>query len=511
MDFSTARLSRRALLRAAASAAMLAGGLPAAWGRRPPESAALFQNPLFGGDYPDPAVLRVGGDFYITHSSSHYAPGLVVWHSRDLVNWTHLSNGLDHYYGEVWAPDLVEHQGQYYIYFPLEGRLTVVHAASPRGPWSAPIDLGVKNIDPGHVVGPDGSRYLYSSGGHVVPLSADGLSVTGPQRQVYDGWQFPQDWKTEGTWLEGPKLMRRGDWYYLTSAEGGTSGPPTSHMAVVARAPSPLGPWENSPHNPLIHTYSAGEAWSSVGHGTLISTPDDRWYIVYHGYRKGFQTLGRNTMLEPVEWTADGWPAAPLGTRRAGPMPAPLGIAQRPMISLSDDFRAPALKATWAAWNEADMSRFEAGGGTLTIRAKGDTPGQSSPLTVKARDESYAVQVAADMSQPECGAALGLFYSTDNWIFAEIKGGQLRVYQPKQTLTSRAWTASRAQLKIVNRRNQVDFLVSSSGSDWQTLITGFDASGFTNNALHDYQQLHPALAATGTGTARFADFSYRVL
>jgi len=515
MNLDNAKLSRRALLQlaAGASAATLASRFPEAWGQ-PPRSraAAKFQNPLFAGDYADPSILRVGADFYITHTSYRYAPGLVVWHSRDLVNWTHVSSALPHLSGEgeVWAPDLIEHQGRYFIYYPQNGRLCVVHTLDPRGPWSAPVDLGLDGIDPGHVVGPDGTRYLHFAGGNAIQLSADGLSVVGEKKQVYAGWVFPKEWKTEGFWLESPKLTRRGDYYYLTCAEGGTTGPPTSHMAVVARSKSPLGPWENSPHNPLIHTYSADETWWSVGHGTLVSTPADRWYIVYHGYRNGFQTLGRHTLMEPVEWTNDGWPHAPLGARRDQPMPAPLGIAQRPMIELSDDFRAPKLKPTWGAWNETDMSRFQVGHGALVVRAKGDSPGQSSPLTVMARDPSYQVQVAAT-PQNDCGAALGLFYSPDHWLFAELKGGELRVYGAKQTLASRAWKANAVHLRIVNRHNRVEFLASENGHDWQSLAADFDASGFSHNALHGFQCLRPALAASGGGGARFADFSYRPL
>ncbi len=220
------------------------------------------------------------------------------------------------------------------------------------------------------MAGPDGKRYLHFAGGKAVELSADGLATAGQPKKVYDGWAFPQEWKTEGVWLESPKLTRRGEYYYLICAEGGTAGPPTSHMAVVARSKSPLGPWENAPHNPLIHTYSADEDWWSVGHGSLISTPDDRWYFVYHGYRRGFHTLGRNTLLEPVEWTSDDWPRAPLSQRRGEPMPAPMGVAQRPMIELSDDFKAPALRATWHAWKETDMTRYQAGDGALIVRAR---------------------------------------------------------------------------------------------------------------------------------------------
>ena len=345
------KLSRRALFQlvAGASTVVLANRLSSALGEIPlPLGApAQFQNPLFAGDYPDATILRVGADFYITHTCYSYAPGLVVWHSRDLVNWTPISSALDRTYGDVWAPDMTEHQGQYYIYYPADGHIFVVHTSDPRTSWSAPVDVGIGGIDPGHVVGPDGTRYLYTAGGGVIQLSPDGLSVVGEQKKVYEGWQFPAEWKTEGNWLESPKITQRGQYYYLTSAEGGTAGPPTSHMAIVARSKSPLGPWENSPHNPLIHTYSADEEWWSVGHGTLISTPDDRWYIVYHGYRNGFPTLGRHTLMEPVEWTSDDWPVAPLGASRAAPMPAPMGIAQRPMMPLSDNFRTPKLKATW--------------------------------------------------------------------------------------------------------------------------------------------------------------------
>ncbi len=99
-------------LAAGASAATLARLLPAAWGRKPQKHAATFQNLLFAGDHPDPTILRVGSDFYMTHTSYSYAPGLVVWHSRDLVNWTPISHALPDMrdtHGEVWSPDLAEH------------------------------------------------------------------------------------------------------------------------------------------------------------------------------------------------------------------------------------------------------------------------------------------------------------------------------------------------------------------------------------------------------------------
>ena len=359
----------------------------------------------------------------------------MVWHSRDLVNWLPIAHAISVPHGDVWSPTLVEHEGRYFIYFAMEG-IHVVHADHPGEPWSAPIPLHIDNIDPGHVVGPDGKRYLYTARCEAVELSADGLAAVGPSKQVYEGWPIPRDWKTEGLWLEGPKLTRRGEYYYLICAEGGTAGPPTSHMAVVARSRSPLGPWENSPHNPLIHTYTAEEAWWSVGHGTLVSTPDDRWYFVYHGYRKNLPTLGRNTLMEPVEWTGDGWPLAPLGARRSEPMPAPMGVAQGSMIDLSDNFTAPVLKATWGAWKEPDMNRFQVGDGSLIVSAKGQFYAESSPLCIQARDESYQVQVVAQIEKESC-AALGLEYSPKVALVVEWKGGQLCVHGPQGELAVR--------------------------------------------------------------------------
>jgi beta-xylosidase len=278
-------------------------------------------------------------------------------------------------------------------------------------------------------------------------------------------------------------------------------------MAVVARSTSPLGPWQNSPYNPLIHTYSAAEEWWSVGHATLFSTPDGHWYIVYHGYRNGFETLGRNTLMEPIEWTSDGWPRAPLGARRDELMPAPMGVAQGPMLALSDDFQAPTLKLTWQAWMETNMTRYQVGGGTLVMGAQGSSYSQSSPLTVRARDESYQVQVSVNVDN-QTGATLGMEYNPSVAVYLELTNGTVTAYGPNGQLASLSWVASNAWLKMVNRENQVQLLVSPDGQQWQSLVSGFDASGFDNDNYGDFQAARPALSAIGSGKAHFSGFRY---
>ena len=68
-------------------------------------SECQFVNPVFAGDYPDPSILVDGDDYYVVHSSFEYYPGLLIWHSTDLINWTPVANALYTYVGSVWAPD----------------------------------------------------------------------------------------------------------------------------------------------------------------------------------------------------------------------------------------------------------------------------------------------------------------------------------------------------------------------------------------------------------------------
>jgi xylan 1,4-beta-xylosidase len=213
----------------------------------------------------------------------------------------------------VLAPAIVRHGGRFFIYFPGgltapagQGRGTyVVHADSITGPWSDPVLVyGGPGIDPGHVVGEDGRRYLFLSGITRVALSDDGLTAVGSAEKVYDGWRYPDDWITEAYAVEGPKIFRRDNYFYLVGAVGGTGGPPTG---IAARSRSIDGPWENCPHNPVVRTQEASEAWWSRGHASLVEGPAGDWWMVYHGYEDGFRTLGRQTLLEPVDWTRDGW------------------------------------------------------------------------------------------------------------------------------------------------------------------------------------------------------------
>lgn len=185
---------------------------------------------VLAGDYPDPSIVRVGQDYYMTHSSFHYTPGLLIWHSRNLTDWKSIGHAVSsHVGGSIMAPDMIYYEGLYYIYFPAGGTNYVVTAEHPRGPWSEPVDLKVGYIDPGHAVDPQGNRFLFLSEGYCIPLSPDGLSTAGELTQIYEGWRYPKEWLTEGFYLESPKLTYKDGYYYMTSAQG---GPPDPQPAI---------------------------------------------------------------------------------------------------------------------------------------------------------------------------------------------------------------------------------------------------------------------------------------
>jgi len=111
------------------------------------KGTGYYLNPIFAGDYPDPSILRDGDTYYMVHSSFEYYPDLLIWQSKDLINWTPVTNALHKYVGSVWAPDLTKYKNKYYIYFPANDKNYVVTASSIDGPWSDPIELKVEGID----------------------------------------------------------------------------------------------------------------------------------------------------------------------------------------------------------------------------------------------------------------------------------------------------------------------------------------------------------------------------
>ncbi len=466
--------------------------------------AQEYPKVIFPGDYPDPTIVRDGKDYYMTHSPFYYQPGFLVWHSQDLMNWQPVCRILPKYKGSAMAPDLVKYNNRFYLYYPADETNWVAWADDIKGPWSRPIDLKVGGIDPGHVVGQDGKRYLYVDDGYMIRLADDGLSTIGERRKVYDGWRYPKKWKTEGMYLESPKLTYKDGYYYLTSAQGGTAGPATSHMVVTARSQSVEGPWENSPYNPIVHTFSESDNWWSKGHGTLIDDVNGNWWIVYHAYANGYHTLGRQTLIEPVEWTSDGWYCA---AKQGAPIVSTKAIAHG--MELSDDFQGTELGLQWTFWKEYAPQSVSLKDRTLTIEAKGKTPADARKILTTATDKNYEVQVEV---QADGGSQAGLllYYNEQAYAGVTSDGKNFTIYSSaeKSEKMPNTW-GKRFFVKIQNQGNTCTFSVSKNGTEWKVLAQRVDVSQMHHNNFKGFYALRPALVAAGKGKGLFRDFRYR--
>ncbi|WP_322410286.1 family 43 glycosylhydrolase [Microbacterium invictum] len=483
-----------------------------------------FTNPILGGDRPDPAVIRVGDEYWLTYSSFEAAPGLLLFRSTDLVNWVYEGSALAEPIGNTFAVDIAEHDGRFFIYIPFipapwseltEPSIFVIHAEAMAGPWSEPIDLGIRGaIDPGHVVGEDGTRYLFVNGIRRIALTDDGLSTVGDLEHVYDGWRYPDDWVTEAYALEGPKLFWCDGWLYLVSAVGGTAGPPTGHMVIVARSRSVNGPWENHPHNPIARTTSADEKWWSRGHATILEGPGDEWYMVSHGYENGYRTLGRQILLEPIAWTEDGWPVAP-ASDIGGTLSAPAeAVPQRRPERATEEITGFRLGERWNfhAPSRGEFRRLTVEDDQLVLHGKGTGPADSSPLALVTGDHAY--QVEADVELDGDGeAGVLLFFNGRLFCGMGIDGHGMRSYSGgiRTHWREPAPAMRRLSLRLQNDHHVVTGWWREPGGEWVRHGVRYETSGYHANTIGDLLSLRPALYVAGAASARFRDLRYRRL
>lgn len=488
--------------------------------RIPDLGDGTFLNPVISGDRPDPAVLKDGDDYYVTFSTFDAYPGLTIWHSRDLVNWRPLKPALHRNIGSVWAPSLHKDDGRYLLYIPVKAEpqndIFVSWADDIEGPWSDPVALGLPgHIDPCHAVAEDGSKWLFLSGGDRVRLSADNLSLTGEVEHVYDPWRYPSDWIVEGFSPEGPKIHRIGEWYYMLTAVGGTAGPPTGHMVIAARSRSLHGPWEHHPGNPIVRTTSIEEAWWSRGHASLVEAPDGSWWSLYHGYENGFWTLGRQCLLDPVRFTADGW-FEMTGGDLSQPIAKPGGgTVQLHGMALTDNFSGPlALGSKWAFFRPAsdEAERVKTQANTLFFAGKGDAPSSGSPLLLTAGDRSYMFECDVEIAT---GGRAGLILFYDDKLYCGL-GFDADRFVTHQYGIERARPANphgtRMWMRVTNRSHIVTFDTSGDGGKtWHRFDRGMEVSGYHHNVRGGFLMLRPGIYAAGPGEAKFRDFRFTAL
>jgi xylan 1,4-beta-xylosidase len=336
-------------------------------------TARSIRNPVLTGFHPDPSILRVGDDYYLATSTFEWYPGVRIHHSRDLVHWRPLggiiterrlldlrgcgdSNG-------VWAPDLTYHDGLFHLVYSdvasfasgyWDPQNYLVTAPDITGPWSDPVKLHSHGFDAALFHDTDGSTWLLSmsadwrpgrdrfGGIEIQRYDREQRRLVGDAQIIFHG--------TAAGLTEGPHLYRRDGWYWLVTAEGGTSW---EHQVTVARSRHLLGPYLADPNGPLLTSAGRPELrLQKAGHGCLVDTQHGDWYLAHLVARPysplGNCVLGRETAIQQVEWPAGGWPQVPGGVP-ADAIPAPeLPAHPWPDEPATDHFDAPELGPCWS-------------------------------------------------------------------------------------------------------------------------------------------------------------------
>ena len=293
-----------------------------------------LKNPILPGFYPDPAICRVGADYYMVTSTFVYFPGIPVFHSKDLKNWKQIGSAVDRtsqmdFMGEqtsrgLFAPAINYNKGTFYITCTDidNGGNFILTAKNPSGPWSDPIYIKeARGIDPSLFFDGDKAFILYNSdppdrkslySGHrtvrMYELDLNHMKVVGAEKILVNGGV---DISKKPVWIEAPHIYKRNGFYYLMAAEGGTS---VNHSEVILRSQDVWGPYIPYDKNPILTQRHLDpkrkNPISSVGHADLVDGPDGNTYAVFLGvrpYQGDFYNTGRETFIAPVKWV-DNWP-----------------------------------------------------------------------------------------------------------------------------------------------------------------------------------------------------------
>jgi len=465
-----------ALSLASAPSARADIGNEGAWGD---QGDGTFKNPVLPGDFSDPDVIRVGGDYYFITSTFQYSPGMAVLHSKDLVNWEFLSHcvadltqmgpelnwdRMNRYNRGIYAGTIRYHDGKFWVFWTtMDEGVFMTTASNAAGPW-APVTRVWDSQgwdDPAPFWDDDGQAYLILSNPgntqdnlgkwvpHLFKLSRGGTRIDAASAKVLDAFSTS----------EGNKLYKINGLYYFFHNEYHRKQ--NVRVGVMMRAHSLNGPWEKK----TILEDAPGRYDRQPNQGGLVQTEAGDWCFItqqgrgengaeyFHARRGNADAAlprsmdqtgtydGRPSSLIPVKW-ADGWPMPGLIDKNgAGNLVwtalKPVAGFPRQVPQSSDNFSAATLGPQWE-WNYQPRSEkwsLTARPGWLRLEAfaplvKGDFFKAGNTLTQRIMGtDGGTVQVKLDAAGMADGQIGGLVFFWKDYaqIGVAQTGGRRRI------------------------------------------------------------------------------------
>lgn len=411
----------------------------------------MIENPILRGFNPDPSICRVGETYYIATSTFEWYPGVQIFASEDLANWRLVARplaraGLLDMRGNpdscgIWAPCLSYADGLFWLVYTDVKRLSgdfkdahnyITTAPSIEGPWSDRIYVNSSGFDPSLFHDADGRKWFLNMRWNHGPKG----SGMNPANDRFDGIEL-QEWHPKqgligpkhdifaGSDLgltEAPHLFKRGDYYYLTVAEGGTG---YDHAVTMARAKTITGPYEPHPQKHLMTArFAPQHVLQRVGHGQYVEGPDGAGYHTFlcgrpqHGPRGLFCTTGRETGMAKVEWRGDDW----LYLTPCGPASDPLApypvfkvpAARKPAAPSKYDFSTAKVLPDDFQWLRTPYPErlFRIGAGALQLIGRESIGSWFEQSLIARRQEEADIDASATVlaDPPNFQRAAGLVH-----------------------------------------------------------------------------------------------------
>jgi len=438
-----------------------------------------LSNPILRGDHPDPTIVRIGRTYWTASTSGDWAPVFPLYRSVGLRRW--IAAGAifpkppGWAEGSFWAPEMVVDGGRVLVYYVGRrrgGPLCVAAATAdrPEGPY---VDRGPivcqadGSIDPAFARDEHGLPFLvWKEDGNsqhqpttiwAQPLTSDLLHLSGEKTALLVN--EPESW--EGGVIEAPYILQRQGHFYLFYAGNACCGVQCHYAEGVARADRLLGPWTRDPENPIIRPNGS---WRCPGHGTAVQTPAGKDLFIYHAYPAvGNVYLGRESVLDSVTWTQDGWPVVNQGR---GPGTGAAGVQAG--LGFRDAFRGPALDPEWK-WPVGREPAVHVFGGKLTIEAP--TNGGQAFIARSPLASAYTARVGVLPTGTAAGG-LAIIGDAKNEVGLSRRDGELELWRRDQEERPVLWTKGEAPGKVMWLRvssagnEEASFSFSADGKVW---------------------------------------------
>lgn len=412
-----------------------------------PKTAITYRNPVIAGDFADPSIIRVGTTYYAAGTSSEWGPPYPIYTSTDLVNWAYVGPVFTTMpawtMGSYWAPELFYRNGTYFVYYTARrksDKRSYIGVATTRDLTKGFTDHGLllewtsEAID-AFVMEDAGKLYItwkaygLDKGKDIellgAELSADGLKVTGKAFTLLTADRT--NWESGGA--EGQAIFKRGQYYYMTYSGNACCGPKCNYQVGLARAEKLQGPWEKYAGNPVL---VSNETWKCPGHGTVVTTPDNRYYYLHHAYNgMDFTSVGRQGVLSELIWDEKTqWPTFRYGTAIPALSESPMGASQNRVASLILDFKDTKAEIPWVWDVSLPKPTFSVKEGNLQLTNTASGPvGSFLGLVIKQGTYTFS---ATMNPQPDVLQSICLYGDAANGMGLGVRKGSLELWQVKE-------------------------------------------------------------------------------